>query len=79
MGIYNFGMENFWIKYLYDIRSTSRNEAKASIYRTWNKQEQRVKPVGIPYMVAPGKRLGGAASPDWGTALVQVPWNVYLY
>ena len=43
-GIYNFGMENFWIKYLYDIRSTSRNEAKGSVYRTWNKQEGRLKP-----------------------------------
>jgi alpha-L-rhamnosidase len=79
MGIYNFGMENFWIKYLYDIRSTSRNEAKASVYKTWDKQEQRIKPAGIPYMIAPGKRLGGAASPDWGTALVQVPWYVYVY
>jgi alpha-L-rhamnosidase len=79
MGIYNFGMENFWIKYLYDIRSTSKNEAKTSVYKTWNNQEQRVKPAGIPYMIAPGKRLGGAASPDWGTALVQIPWYIYLY
>lgn len=30
-------------------------------------------------MVAPGKRLCGVASPDWGTALVQLPWNLYLY
>jgi alpha-L-rhamnosidase len=79
MGIYNFGIEDFWIKYLYDIRSTSRNEARASVYKTWNNQEQRIKPAGIPYMIAPGKRLGGAASPDWGTALVQIPWYVYLY
>lgn len=78
-GIYNFGMENFWTKYLCDIRSTSRNEANGSIYKTWNKQESRIKPAGIPYMIAPGKRLGGAASPDWGTALVQIPWNIYLY
>ncbi len=79
MGIYNFGMENFWIKYLYDIRSTSRNEAKSSVYKTWNKQESRIKPAGIPYMIAPGKRLGGTASPDWGTAVVQIPWYIYLY
>ena len=78
-GIYNYGMENFWIKYLYDIRSTGRDEAKGSIYKSWRKQEPRVKPAGIPYMIAPGKRLGGTASPDWGTALVQVPWNLWLY
>lgn len=78
-GIYNFGMENFWTKYLYDVRSTSTLEAKASLYKSWDKQEQRIKPAGIPYMIAPGKRLGGAASPDWGTALVQIPWNIYLY
>jgi alpha-L-rhamnosidase len=78
-GIYNFGMENFWIKYLYDVRSTSRFETKGSVYRTWNKQEGRVKPAGIPLMIAPGKRLGGTASPDWGTAVVQIPWNLYLY
>ena len=79
MGIYNFGMETFWEKYLYDIRSTSRQESKGSIYKTWDKQESRIKPAGIPYMIAPGKRLGGAASPDWGTTVVQVPWNIYLY
>jgi alpha-L-rhamnosidase len=68
-------MENFWIKYLYDIRSTSRYEVKNSndIKRQIN------KPSGIPYMIAPGKRLDGVASPDWRTALVQIPWNIYIY
>ena len=30
-------------------------------------------------MIAPGKRLCGVASPDWGTALVQLPWWLYVY
>lgn len=34
---------------------------------------------GLPTMVAPGKRKNGEASPDWGTAIVQLPWYVYLY
>ena len=34
---------------------------------------------GLPTMVAPGKRKLGEASPDWGTAVVQIPWYVYLY
>ena len=30
-------------------------------------------------MISPGRRLCGVASPDWGTAVVQIPWNIYLY
>ena len=34
---------------------------------------------GLPTMVAPGKRKIGPASPDWGTALIQIPWYLHLY
>lgn len=34
---------------------------------------------GLPTFVAPGKRKIGKASPDWGTAMVQIPWYLYLY
>jgi alpha-L-rhamnosidase len=34
---------------------------------------------GLPTMVAPGKRETEEATPDWGTAAVQIPWYVYLY
>ena len=37
------------------------------------------KEAGIPFMIAPGKRLCGVASPDWGTAVVQLPWHLYVY
>ncbi|MCL5019152.1 MAG: glycoside hydrolase family 78 protein, partial [Patescibacteria group bacterium] len=33
---------------------------------------------GIPKDIAPGKRTGGD-NPDWGTAIVQLPWYLYLY
>lgn len=64
MSIYNFDMEAFWIKYLYDIRSSAA---------------RNVEKPGIPYMINPGKRECGIATPDWGTALVQIPWDLYLY
>ena len=37
------------------------------------------KQPGIPFMISPGRRLCGVASPDWGTAVVQIPWDIYLY
>lgn len=33
---------------------------------------------GLPTNVAPGRR-GGGISPDWGTAYIQLVWNLYLY
>lgn len=79
MSIYNHGMEAFFTKYLYDIRSSSQRQSQTLFFKTWDKHEHGVKPRGIPYMIAPGKREAGAASPDWGTALVQIPWYLYLY
>lgn len=34
---------------------------------------------GGPKMISPGKRIPGDATPDWGTAVVQLPWYLYLY
>lgn len=34
---------------------------------------------GMPNMIAPGKRLCGAATPDWATAQIQIPWALYVY
>ena len=79
MSIYNFDMESFWIKYLFDIRSSSKGEIRTLFYKSWDTLEERVKPNGIPFMVAPGKRKNGIASPDWGTAIVQLPWYLYMY
>ncbi|MDD3061883.1 MAG: family 78 glycoside hydrolase catalytic domain [Massilibacteroides sp.] len=77
----NFQMDNFWNKYLEDIRSGAAIEEKSTLFHerynsTFYFTE---KASGIPYMIAPGKRLCGVASPDWGTVLVQLPWLMYVY
>ena len=80
MSIYNFGMEAFWIKYLADIRSSAKREGVTIFHKSGNQDfYQKYKDPGIPFMIAPGKRECGAASSDWGTALVQIPWFIYVY
>ena len=77
----NLQMNNFWTKYLGDIRSgASVEEGNTLFHERYNNTFYFTeKPAGLPYMIAPGKRLCGVASPDWGTALVQIPWWLYVY
>jgi alpha-L-rhamnosidase len=77
----NLQMNNFWLKYLEDIRSGANpSEEKTLFHERYNNTFYFTeKPSGLPYMIAPGKRLCGVASPDWGTALVQLPWWLYAY
>lgn len=78
---FNFGMYDFWMKYLEDIRSTASSFAAGELHHKASNAEfyHADKQPGIPYMIAPGRRLCGVASPDWGTALVQLPWQLYLH
>jgi len=77
----NFDMENFWIKYMGDILTgADRVEKNALFHALANKEFYRGDKIhGIPYMIAPGRRLCGVASPDWGTTMIQLPWGVYTY
>lgn len=77
----NYQIENFWLKFLEDIRSGAIVEEDQTLFheRYNNSFYFTAKESGIPYMIAPGKRLCGVASPDWGTALVQLPWWLYIY
>lgn len=77
----NLQMNNFWEKYLNDIRSGANPVENNTLFheRHNNTFYFTEKPSGLPYMIAPGKRLCGVASPDWGTALVQLPWWLYVY
>ena len=77
----NFNMYNFWMKYMEDICSTSSSVEKNALHQKLHNTEFYFtdKLAGTPYMIAPGKRLCGVASPDWGTAIVQIPWYTYLY
>ncbi len=76
----NFQMNNFWVKYLEDIRTTSDCYLENTLHHKYINQffYYKDKTYGIPSMIAPGKRLCGVASPDWGTAVVQLPWHLYL-
>ena len=78
--IYNFGAQHFFDKYMFDMRSSARDE-KEELYFGANFQDRSMvtKPAGIPTMIVPGKRTSGVATPDWGTAMVQIPWYLYLY
>jgi len=77
----NFDMNNFWMKYLDDIHSTSSVFVENTLHQKLYNSEfyYADKLPGIPFMIAPGRRLCGVASPDWGTAVVQLPWYTYLY
>ncbi|MDR1743041.1 MAG: glycoside hydrolase family 78 protein [Dysgonamonadaceae bacterium] len=77
----NFAMKNFWEKYLEDIYSTSNAYETETLHHKYSNAifYWAEKAVGIPYMIAPGKRLCGVASPDWGTAVVQIPYYIWRY
>jgi Alpha-L-rhamnosidase N-terminal domain./Bacterial alpha-L-rhamnosidase. len=77
----NFQMNNFWLKYLEDIKTSSDVSLSNTLHhKLYNSTFYfSDKPAGIPFMIAPGKRLCGVASPDWGTVVVQLPWHLYLY
>ncbi len=55
----NFGMANFWRKYVRDIETSFHN--------------------GLPTNVAPGRRMKTIARPDWGAAIVLIPWYNYRH
>lgn len=78
--IYQLDMQNFWLKFVDDIQSTSRVGANTIYHIGIKKQNSKVfKEPGLPFTIAPGKRLTARASPDWGTAVVQLPWFIYTY
>jgi len=78
--LYNYDAQKFISKYLFDMRSSARN-TKKELYFGNNFHDRSIidKPKGIPTMIVPGKRTSGTASPDWGTAMTQLPWNLYLH
>lgn len=78
--IYNFDMQNFWLKFADDIQSTARQGMNSQFHIEKNKiYKKGYKEAGLPMMVSPGKRMIAVASPDWGSASVQLPWYLYLY
>jgi len=78
--IYNYDSQRFFSKYMFDMRSSGREEKKELYFgESFHDRSMVMKPAGIPTMIVPGKRTSGVATPDWGTAMVQIPWYLYLY
>jgi alpha-L-rhamnosidase len=71
MGIMNFDMAQFWMKFVDDIETTAGRGGQTY----WG---QKATP-GIPCNIAVGKRLCEEARPDWGAAIVLLPWYLYTY
>ncbi len=78
--MYNFDAQRFMGKYMFDMRSSGREEKKELYFgESFHDRSIVTKPKGITTMIAPGRRTSGIASPDWGTAMNQVPWYLYVY
>ncbi|WP_200979905.1 alpha-L-rhamnosidase [Echinicola sp. 20G] len=77
---YNMDARLFLTKYMFDMRSSGRNVQRELYFgESFHDRSIIMKPAGIPTMIVPGRRTSGTASPDWGTAQVQIPWYLYLY
>ena len=78
--LYNYDAKKFLIKYMFDMRSSAREKKKELFFgKSFFERGMKIKPAGIPTMIVPGKRTSGIATPDWGTAMVQLPWYIYLF
>ena len=70
---------DFFRKYVRDIQ-TGANPAGISTTAGWGftaPARQVQVPAGIPNMIAPGLRQCDMASPEWGSAIVFIPWRLY--
>jgi alpha-L-rhamnosidase len=78
--MYRFDAASLWMKYTGDIVTTAtRNTPMLVFGKGMGDRKVKPKAAGIPTMVAPGKRFVGEASPDWGSAMVFIPWDIYLH
>ena len=75
---FNFDASNFLHKYVQDMETGGREESNEPRVGPYNNEAiNEIKPMHIPHMIAPGKRRCGAASSDWGSATVFIPWDIY--
>ncbi|MEY3894996.1 MAG: hypothetical protein RLZZ214_515 [Verrucomicrobiota bacterium] len=78
--MYRFDAASLWMKYTDDIVTTATRNTPMLIFgKGMGERVVKPKAAGIPTMVAPGKRFIGEASPDWGSAIVFIPWDIYLH
>lgn len=68
---------SFLHKYARDIETGGRRvTGEPRVGPVYGTAVREPKPAGVPHMIAPGKRLCNAASPDWGSAQVFIPWEI---
>jgi alpha-L-rhamnosidase len=74
-----FHAASMWRKYIEDIVTTAQVTGRMLCFGDEiNERTVQIKEVGIPTMVAPGKRFIGEGSPDWGCAIAFIPWDIYV-
>lgn len=74
-----FDAASMWRKYIGDIVTTAKNTGPMLCFgKGLGERTKQIKKVGIPTMVAPGKRFIGEGSPDWGCAIAFIPWDIYV-
>jgi alpha-L-rhamnosidase len=69
VSIYNYDMALFFNKFILDMITGLRQ----------TRPDKHQKSYLVPTMVAPGKRVAGTATMDWGVALIKMPWYMYVY
>lgn len=78
--MFRFDAAALWAKYAGDIATSARRDTPMlSFGGSMGERGVKPKAAGIPTMVAPGKRFIGEATPDWGAAIVFIPWDIYLH
>ncbi len=78
--LHRFDSTALWMKYQADILTSAAHEGPMLMFgKDFGDRRTGLKQAGLPTMVAPGKRTNGAASPDWGSAIVFIPWDVYCF
>ena len=77
--MYRFDAASMWRKYTDDIVTTAQVTGPMLCFgKAVGERTRQIKEVGIPTMIAPGKRFIGEGSADWGSALAFIPWDVYV-
>lgn len=78
--MYRFDAATMWRKYTTDITTTAQVSAPMLCFGDeFGERTRQIKKSGIPTMVAPGKRFIGEGSPDWGSAIAFIPWDIYVH
>jgi alpha-L-rhamnosidase len=68
---YNYDMSRLWIKFMKDVET--------NLGTGDHTYEKIPATAGIPTNIAVGRRVCQEARPDWGAAILLVPWSNFLY